>query len=53
MTRRLPISPVVIELLTQRVEEGDPTCIMVARWLDDSGLLDITYRSGDAAGRVQ
>ena len=44
-TRRLPIPPVAIELLTRRVEEGDPACIMVAKWLDASGLLDIPCKA--------
>lgn len=53
ITRGLPIPPSVIELLTHHVEEGDPTCIVVARWLDENGLLDIACKNNDAVGRVQ
>jgi len=53
ITRGLPIPPSVIELLTHHVEEGDPTCIVVARWLDGNGLLDIACKNDDAVGRVQ
>lgn len=41
LAQRVPIPPVIIELLTRRVEEGDPACIMVAEWCDTSGLLDL------------
>lgn len=44
MMRHLPIPSAVIVLLAQRVEEGDPACGMVAKWLDASGLLDIASR---------
>jgi hypothetical protein len=53
-TRRLPIPPAVIELLAQRVEEGDPTCVVVAKQLEASGLLDIARKAdeeSDAAGK--
>jgi len=53
-TRRLPIPQVAIELLTQRVEEGDPACIMIAKQIEASGLLDITHKArkeGPVAGR--
>lgn len=53
MTRHLPIPPGVIALLAQRVEEGDPACGMVARWLEDSGLLGTAREKGGAAGRVR
>jgi len=53
MTRRLPIPPAVIALLAQRVEEGDPACDMVAKWLEGSGLPGIAREKGGAAGRVR
>jgi hypothetical protein len=53
MTRHLPIPPAVIVLLAQRVEEGDPACGMVAKWLDASGLLDIAREKANAAGKAQ
>jgi hypothetical protein len=56
MTRRLPIPPVVAELLDRRVEEGDPTCVVVAKQLEASGLLDIARKAdeeSDAAGKTR
>ncbi|KQZ22430.1 hypothetical protein ASD50_21225 [Mesorhizobium sp. Root552] len=53
MTRRLAIPPAVIALLAQRVEEGDPACGMVARWLEGSGLPGTVREKGGAAGRAR
>ena len=41
IARRAALPGPVIELLTLHVEAGDPACIMVAEWLDHSGLLDL------------
>ncbi|ODA91863.1 hypothetical protein BFX40_02465 [Mesorhizobium sp. SEMIA 3007] len=41
LAQRVPIPTVIIELLTRRIEEGDPACIMVAEWCDASGLLNL------------
>lgn len=41
--RGVPIPTVVLELLTLRVQEGDPTCRAVGEWLDERGLLDIGF----------
>lgn len=53
MTHRLTIPPAVIALLAQRVEEGDPACGMVAKWLEGSGLLGTAREKGGAAGRAR
>jgi hypothetical protein len=41
LAQRAPLPPVIIELLAQRVEEGDPACVMVAEWLETCGLLHL------------
>lgn len=41
--RGIPIPAVVLELLTLRVREGDPTCRAVGQWLDERGLLDVRF----------
>ena len=41
LAQKVPIPAVIIELLSRRVEEGEPACIMVAEWCDASGLLDL------------
>lgn len=41
MSQRTALPTVIVELLTLHVEAGDPACIMVASWLDQSGLLDL------------
>jgi hypothetical protein len=41
LAQKVPMPAVIIELLSRRVEEGEPACIMVAEWCDSSGLLDL------------
>lgn len=41
MAQRAALPPVIVELLTHHVSAGDPTCIMVADFLDRSGILDL------------
>lgn len=41
LAQRIALPTVIIELLARRVEEGDPACIVVAEWLDASGLLHL------------
>ena len=41
LSQRIALPTVIIELLARRVEEGDPACVMVAEWLDASGLLEL------------
>lgn len=42
MAQRAPLPPVVLELLSQRLNEGDPTCKVVAKWLERSRMIRIT-----------
>lgn len=41
LAQRVALPAAIIELLARRVEEGDAACIMVAEWLDASGLLKL------------
>lgn len=45
LAQRVALPPAIIELLARRVEDGDAACIMVAEWLDASGLLDLKQLS--------
>lgn len=45
MAQRAALPTLIVELLTVHVEAGDPACIMVASWLDRSGLLDLPLPS--------
>lgn len=52
MTRGIPIPSTVLELLACRVGEGDPACMMVARWLEGTGLADLWRRPADRSRRL-
>ena len=45
MAQRAALPTLIVELLTVHVEAGDPACVMVAEWLDRSGLLDLPIPS--------
>lgn len=45
MAQRAALPTLIVELLTHHVDAGDPACIMVAEWLDRSGLLDLPIPS--------
>ena len=48
MAQRAGLPTLITELLTTHLEAGDPACIMVAEWLDRSGLIElpVTYARG-------
>jgi hypothetical protein len=39
LAQRIALPDAIIELLARRVEEGDPACVMVAEWLETTGLV--------------
>lgn len=41
MVQHVALPDVIIELLARRVEEGDAACIMVAEWLETTGLVNL------------
>lgn len=41
LAQRAALPTVIVELLTHHVQAGDPACIMVADFLDRSGILDL------------
>lgn len=45
LSQRAALPTVIVELLTHHVEAGDPACIMVADFLDRSGILDLPVAS--------
>src|SRR5690606_22155716 len=48
MAQRAGLPTLIAELLTIHLEAGDPACIMVAEWLERSGLIELpmTYARG-------
>lgn len=45
LSQRATLPTLIVELLTHHVEAGDPACILVAEWLDQSGLLGLPITS--------
>ena len=43
LAQRVALPEVIIELLARRVEEGDAACVMVAEWLETTGLLKLKH----------
>ena len=41
MAQRAGLPTLITELLTTHLEAGDPACIMVAEWLERSGLIEL------------
>jgi len=44
MAQRAGLPTLIAELLTTHLEAGDPACIMVAEWLERSGLIELPVR---------
>lgn len=42
MAQRAPLPLVILELLSQRLNEGDPACRVVANWLERCGLIRVS-----------
>jgi hypothetical protein len=42
MAQRAPLPLVILELLSQRLNEGDPACKVVASWLERCGLIRVS-----------